>query len=103
MNTRLDQQGATQASSQNMKATPLYRRIFSHVATPWVILGSGLFVSTLIAIVAKQVVNDRAEVRFQYQSNEVRNTLLQRLEKYELALHSGAALFNASGSATFFL
>ena len=76
----------------------LFGRVLVHPATTWAVLGLGLVMSMLMGLEADHLVKERMQDRFRLQSGELRNMLARRLDKYELALHSGAALFDASNS-----
>lgn len=64
----------------------------------WIVLTAGLLLSLLVAMTVERVVQERAVERFRLQGDEVRNMLARRLDKYELALRGGVALFHASQS-----
>jgi hypothetical protein len=76
----------------------LYNRVASHPATAWAVLAWALMVTTAVWYGADLLVEKRAHDRFQYQSEEVRAVLLDRMRDYQMALRGGVGLFNASKS-----
>ncbi|KFZ36810.1 histidine kinase [Shewanella mangrovi] len=74
------------------------------VATPefklpssvWLIMVFALIFTTLGAYLANHYINERGKERFQFQSLQLRDAILERMRTYELLLRGGIGLFMSS-------
>lgn len=76
----------------------LYGRIASHPATAWGVLLVSLMMTALAWYSTERLVTHRAHDRFQFQTETLRHTILDRIRDYEVVLRGGTGLFRASKS-----
>lgn len=76
----------------------VYARFMRHPATAWGVLAWSLVLTALVWYGTEQFVSKRAQDRFQFQAEEVRGALLERMSDYDFALRGAAGLFRASKS-----
>lgn len=71
-----------------------------HPPAAWLILALTLMVTCWAWYVSAKAVSQTIETRFDYQAQDLATAITDRMKEYELALRSGAALFDASSSVT---
>lgn len=76
------------------------KHIKKHPASAWLALLLWLVTSSWLSYLIITTVNDKADQRFQYESNHIADAITERMRDYELALRSGKALFDASTEVT---
>ncbi len=78
----------------------LFVRAFHNPFTAWIVLALSLCVTLLAYTITNSVVNQRAEDRFTFRSQEISKAIVDRLNVYEQALWGAVALMNASSEVT---
>jgi PAS domain S-box-containing protein len=87
---------STKSASDAGGGHSLYARFMRHPATAWGVLAWSLLLTALVWYGTDQFVSRRAQDHFQFQTEEVRGALLERMRDYDLALRGAVGLFRAS-------
>ncbi len=66
----------------------------------WIVLLTGLIITTMVTLYLKKSVDSMAEQEFTFECEELHNKIVERLRDQSRVLMSGAALFNASEKVT---
>ena len=74
--------------------------LMQHPATAWVILVLAFVVTWLAWKVSDESVQRRAQDRFDFQVQDVSQAITKRMIEYQMALRSGAGLFNGSDAVS---
>lgn len=69
---------------------------FHNEVTAWVILAFSLLITVLGWKIASDYVEHRAEDRFQFELQDARDRIVERMRNYEQVLRGGIALFKTS-------
>ena len=75
-----------------------FMRVISHPLSTFFVLALGVFFSLSIAAHVSSLMETQSRDELQLQVAELRNIILRRVEKYEIALRGGVALLKASES-----
>jgi len=76
----------------------MHSKIFLSAITTWLILAFSLLFSGLVWYWTDQLVLQRANDRFAFQSQEIKQNIIDRMDDYQSILRGGVALFKASKS-----
>jgi CHASE1-domain containing sensor protein len=71
-----------------------------HPPAAWLVLLLSLLVTSWAWYVSDKAVTQTIEERFEFQAQDLATAITNRMREYELALRSGAALFDASSMVT---
>lgn len=71
-----------------------------HPPAAWLILLLSLLVTSWAWYISDKAVTQTIEERFEFQAQDLATAITNRMREYELALRSGAALFDASSAVT---
>ena len=81
--------------------TKLYKRTLErHPPAAWLVLLLSLVVTGWAWFISERAVNQTITDRFSFQAQDLSTAITNRMRQYELALRSGAALFDASDSVS---
>jgi PAS domain S-box-containing protein len=71
-----------------------------HPAITWAVLLLSLLLTLLAYYGTDRAIRDRAQARFQFQTEQLKAALLERMRDYQMALRGAAALWSASQTVT---
>lgn len=79
---------------------PTVDDLFHNEVTAWIVLAVSLTITAIGWQVSSDYVERRAQDRFEFELEDTRQRILQRMLEYEQVLRSGIALFQASDTVT---
>jgi PAS domain S-box-containing protein len=71
-------------------------RLLNHPLTAWLVLTVSLVITASVWSISEHFAIQRAQDRFDFQTEEIRTAIRQRMNQYEMVLRSGVGLFDSS-------
>ncbi len=78
----------------------LAKGVLGHPATSWSILAIGVAASVALWLTSLEVISNRAAEKLDFESAQLHDLIVKRLDEYRLMLRSGVGLFRATQSVS---